>query len=122
MACSTSLFIPKWGSLSQVKNVTASWKLSLHIKKRKCFSFIDFKLCRSFVFIIIMRRYSAVLQKVKRMMFFLKKILVLSSDTTTLQQSLYPIYPATLQHYVKLTIPLLKSMSVFSLVTLRMFP
>ena len=49
----------------------------MNINKEKCLCFIDFRSCRSFVFIIIMSMYSPVLQKVNRKyVFFLKTFLV----------------------------------------------
>ena len=38
----------------------------INIKKEKCLCLIDFRSCRSFVFTIIMKMYSPVLQKVNR--------------------------------------------------------
>ena len=49
----------------------------ININREKCLYLIDSRLCRSFVFISIMKMYSPILQKVNRKyVFFLETILV----------------------------------------------
>ena len=49
----------------------------ININREKCLYLIDSRLCRSFVFIIIMKMYNPILQKVNRKyVFFLETFLV----------------------------------------------